>query len=208
MIWAVDMDDDSYTALSGLLDRDVGENVDLDGSLGTIGLVIDNWSSQNGQNCVMQGCGEKCMSSMTEAGRATDDCDDDEHRKICCPSGNIPSGCQWRGGDRGLTCKPECRPGELGLFQSEYGSFDCLYGEQQFCCTSDDYEDLVGSCEVTDCGKTSCPSGKTEISSFTDFGGDCEGPSPDKRKRSVCCDEDNQLDGCRWTKCHDYQCDA
>lgn len=60
MIWAVDMDDDSYTALSGLLDRDVGESVDLDGSLGTIGLVIDNWASQNGQNCVMQGCGEKC----------------------------------------------------------------------------------------------------------------------------------------------------
>ncbi|KAJ5551531.1 hypothetical protein N7461_006229, partial [Penicillium sp. DV-2018c] len=208
MIWAVDMDDDALTALSGLLDRDIGGSVDLPGGIGNIGLVIDNWASQNGQNCVMEPCGKQCPEGNIEAGRATDDCDDDDHRKICCPSGNIPSKCRWRGGDRGLTCQPHCNPGELGLFRSDYGSKDCMYGQQQFCCTSDEYEDLVGSCETTECGTTTCPSGKKAISTFRDFGGDCVGPDPDKLKRAVCCDEDGELGSCQWTKCHGSQCDA
>ncbi|KAL2859873.1 uncharacterized protein BJX67DRAFT_338240 [Aspergillus lucknowensis] len=208
MIWAVDMDDDSLTALAGLLGREVGGSVDLPGGIGNIGLVIDDWASQNGQNCEMLACGKKCSGGNIEVGQAKDDCDGDEHRKICCPNSNVPVGCRWRGTSSGSGCKPHCNLGELGLFQSEYGDEDCFLGRQQFCCTSDQYEELVGSCTTTKCGTTKCPSGKKAIATFHDHGADCDGPDPDRLVRSVCCDEDGQLGDCRWTKCHNLQCYA
>ncbi|KAK2764375.1 hypothetical protein FQN54_009069 [Arachnomyces sp. PD_36] len=162
MVWAVDLDDERLTAMSGLLGKDVGDNLDLDG-IGQIGMVIDDWSSQNGQNCFFMECGEKCEQGTTEIDRAQDRCDDGEHRKVCCPPNNTPSDCSWRGGEDGRICDEGCKLGELNLFSSSYGDKECTWGKQQFCCSAPGYEDLVGSCEPGDCGSSECPSGKVRI---------------------------------------------
>ena len=204
MIWAVDLDDSRFTALSGLLGKDVGDNLDLDG-IGQIGLVVDDLGSQNGQDCFFEECGEKCTQFTTEIARANDRCDDGEHRKICCPPNNVPSQCSWRGGEDGTICEESCELGELNLFSSVYGDKECTWGKQQFCCTADRYSALVGSCEPGDCGSNDCPSGKKRIEYVRDRN-TCRGQSLDDQYRPICCDDDAELDSCRWTICPDRGC--
>lgn len=47
MIWAVDLDDDKFSALSGLIGKDVGEGIDKTTTIGS--RVGDSWSSDNGE---------------------------------------------------------------------------------------------------------------------------------------------------------------
>jgi hypothetical protein len=53
MIWAVDLDDDKSSALSGLIGKDLPTFAEDEAALEA---ASGNWASQNGQNCKMTDC--------------------------------------------------------------------------------------------------------------------------------------------------------
>ncbi|KAF7339151.1 hypothetical protein MVEN_01992200 [Mycena venus] len=121
MIWSMDQDDDSYTALKGLYP-------DIDAA--NQGLTEKN------DKCIISECNvSSCGAGYNKMGTTPEDplspgerCD----RLICCPSNNSPSSCTWRGGDS-TPCNPVCQPGEQVLTTQTCESG----GSQAFCCSHD-----------------------------------------------------------------------
>ncbi|KAJ7362656.1 glycoside hydrolase superfamily [Mycena albidolilacea] len=121
MIWSMDQDDDSYSAIKGLYP-------DIDAAAG--GLTEKN------DKCIISGCDvSSCGPGYNKMGVTQEDplspgdrCD----RLICCPTNNSPSSCSWRGGDT-TPCNPICKPGEQALTTQTCESG----GTQAFCCTTD-----------------------------------------------------------------------
>lgn len=107
------MDDNDFSALSGLLGRT---------DLGTIAAAQEdnqkvdtaNWASQNGQQCYMGKCGDNCIiGKEVEISRANS-CDGG--KPICCPIDAAPSSCTWRGGESGRSCHGTCHTDEVTLY--------------------------------------------------------------------------------------------
>lgn len=60
-------------------------------------------------------------------------CPSNSRALLCCPAGNAPTDCQWRGG--GILCNPSCNPGEAVLATDPAGDGStCLLGTQALCC--------------------------------------------------------------------------
>jgi hypothetical protein len=130
MIWSVDQDDMSYTALRGLYPT----------------IDINNASVvETGDQCTITGCGQNCpvgwtsLTTLTTNPGGSASCDPNSPAKLCCPSGNAPQNCVWRGGG-GSTCNPTCLVGEITLATDPVGADGqptCAQGNKAFCCQTE-----------------------------------------------------------------------
>lgn len=140
MIWSVDQDDTSYTALQGLY-----SSLDIN----TPSIV------ESGNLCKITDCGGNCpngwdaMTTVTTNPSSSTTCTSKKPAKLCCPSGDEPQHCQWRGGG-GHTCNPQCNVGEITLATDPVGGDGkptCAQGTKAFCCES-------GQLDPADCYAT------------------------------------------------------
>ncbi|KAF7941509.1 hypothetical protein BELL_0234g00160 [Botrytis elliptica] len=207
---AFDMDDNDFSALSGLLGRD---------NLGTISskaledqATVDtsDWASQNGQKCYMGTCGGGCLlGKEVEISRANS-CSGG--KPICCPIDAAPS-CTWRGGESGRSCHGTCHTGEVTLFYDNYGidGPQCFSpGRKVFCCTTTTFTEVIESCKYAGCGK-GCDTGYESVASKYDpliCAFDQGGSGPQDRK--LCCPTSPHIGGCHWVGkggCDQNNCD-
>ncbi|KAJ7257772.1 hypothetical protein C8J57DRAFT_1516652 [Mycena rebaudengoi] len=109
MIWSVDQDDTSYTALRGLY-SDIAINTPS--------------SSETGNECQITGCGQSCPSGYNTltslSASRTETCSSGSNAKLCCPPGDEPQQCSWRGGGSS-TCNAQCNVGEIVMALDEVG---------------------------------------------------------------------------------------
>ncbi|KAF5329772.1 hypothetical protein D9619_009132 [Psilocybe cf. subviscida] len=129
MIWSLDQDDTSYTALSGLF----------------AGLDIHKPSRvEHGNECQITGCGQDCpvgytfMTHTYSNPAVAETCDTDKPAKVCCPPGAVPQDCHWRGFE-GTTCNAQCDTGEIVLAldsTGDDGKATCAIGNKAYCCKS------------------------------------------------------------------------
>ncbi|KAK1752214.1 hypothetical protein QBC47DRAFT_433206 [Echria macrotheca] len=201
LIWAVDTDDDKFSAMSGLMGHEVA-HVDL-AQRATVESQISiarSLQGENGQDCVVlkdQACKAasdlRCFNGETLVGWDRDGCSNDQEGKpICCPSSTAPRKCMWRGS--GGDCNGQCHPGEATIalsswggkgagFDGESGTGQCNRGAKALCCEAGDWKNIVGACRWTGCGDDCDGSKETEVSSV----GDCSLLRSRGRKRTNCC---------------------
>ncbi|SMQ53701.1 unnamed protein product [Zymoseptoria tritici ST99CH_3D7] len=223
LIWASDLDDDKYSAHTGLLGRPIKSNQELkltNKALSNPQAVVQDLSGSNGQQCykysgpciklddheaMANACSGNTVVGWDDAGCGKKKC----HcgKPICCPANTAPKGCVWRGDNNGKgaksDCSGQCRPGEIniqGISSSRGGGFEndgntnkCGRGKKVFCCPSPDYDSFAGKCGYTDCGKD-CPLTETAIFEKTD---DC---FPGVGKKKFCCPTSVELRDCRWER--------
>ncbi|KAJ5726591.1 uncharacterized protein N7483_007948 [Penicillium malachiteum] len=121
MIWSLDLDTSTYTALAELL----GDDAVTTGLLSSGGnltsaekvTLVDQYGAYTGQNCMVtqfctdgsskeQGTGQVCPSGYTSVTTAhapvqapgyeiNGTCAKDWYRHICCPTKYMPTGCEW-----------------------------------------------------------------------------------------------------------------
>jgi chitinase len=120
MIWASDLDDTKFTALSGLIGQEVRGNV-KDPNDGK--SVSQDWSSKNGQKCYLTSdclavhvpTTIKCRKGEQMIGWDKDDCKDTDDlvkgKPIYCPIDAYPTKCTWRGSTP--ACNGQCHEGIL-----------------------------------------------------------------------------------------------
>ncbi|KAK7014298.1 chitin-binding type-1 domain-containing protein [Favolaschia claudopus] len=170
MIWSVDQDDGQYTALQALYP--------------TIGVNAAS-SVQDAGNCMKTNCGQDCETTPVKYAAVTtlttnflgQPCPADSPAKLCCPSGDPPQNCAWRGGGS-TTCNPTCNLGEITLARDPVGTDGtppCLQGTKAFCCATGESNPLQ-SCRTTACNEE-CAAGET-LETFIRMG-TCQA--------SVCC---------------------
>ncbi|KAF5671745.1 hypothetical protein FHETE_3958 [Fusarium heterosporum] len=189
MIWAVDLDDNDFTALSGLIGKPVSKGIN---KVPQVAFHSgESWSSDNGEDCRYTDCGDKCHDDEVFKFASDSNCGGSSKRHICCPRNRNPQKCQWRGGESGSACHGQCHEGELTMFYDRHGDRSCSSGQQVYCCTSDRYQKLVDGCELGDCGED-CPSGTYEVAQQTSRG-TCG--SKGGGKRPMCC---KQKLSCHW----------
>lgn len=137
MIWSVDQDDTSYTALRGLY-----ADVDINAPS----------SSETGDQCQITGCGQGCpanyesLTTLTQNPSVSGSCDPKNPARLCCPVGNAPQSCTWRGGG-GHVCNAQCNVGEIVMALDEVGDGStptCVQGYKAFCCQSG--QGRIGDC--------------------------------------------------------------
>jgi hypothetical protein len=140
MIWSVDQDDLQYTALQGLY-------ADID--INTPSIV------EAGDECAITDCGQSCplgwntLTTLTTNPASATSCDPATPAKLCCPAGNSPQSCSWRGGV-GSTCTPTCSVGEITLATDPVGGDGtptCAQGTKAFCCQT--YQNDPTGCHAT-----------------------------------------------------------
>ncbi|KAF4332668.1 bacteriodes thetaiotaomicron symbiotic chitinase [Fusarium beomiforme] len=187
MIWAIDLDDNDFTALSGLIGKSVKNGInklpsisDRDGK---------SWSSESGQDCYVTSCGARCPLTEVTLKSYDSTCGKGEQKHVCCPRDRAPKECTWRGGESGDACHGQCHEGELVLTFDRNGDKWCTSGQQVLCCTSDRYKALLEGCELGDC-KGDCPSGTHEVAKQT-----C-GRAFSTSKAPWCCKQ--KLEDCHW----------
>lgn len=186
MVWSVDQDDEDFSALSGLLGKDLPV-------FNNPRTRVDDgqWASHDYQKCKMTEClkDEEKGSwdpdwRIAPGGDAfTDSCDMGKKKyvsstrhlsllphtpevnaaiQIICPHSSMPSSCMWRGGETGCGCHGQCHSGEVTLFHSRRGSkYCCTPGQQSFCCESNTWTRLVDSCSYS--SDDTCPFNKIPI---------------------------------------------
>ncbi|KAI0132937.1 glycoside hydrolase family 18 protein [Xylariales sp. AK1849] len=152
MIWSVDQDTADFDALTGLLGKELPTFFELTEASTA---VAGNWASQNGQDCKMTDCLEdsevgswgSSWALAPNGGAFKDTCGSSKNKYIICPTSAMPSTCQWRGGETGAACHGQCHSGEVTLFHSKHATVSCFTpGYQAFCCESNTWAELVGSC--------------------------------------------------------------
>ena len=120
-------DDSQYTALSGLY-----------------GNITKPSLSETGNQCQITGCGQQCpngydsLTTLTQIPNIAGSCNPKSPARLCCPPGNEPQNCQWRGGG-GTTCNAQCNVGEIVMALDEVGDDGhptCVQGYKAFCCQS------------------------------------------------------------------------
>ncbi|KAG6836731.1 hypothetical protein H0H93_004394 [Arthromyces matolae] len=143
-------DDSTYSALSGLY-----------------GDVTSPSLSETGNQCQFTGCGQQCpsgynsLTTVTQIPNTSGSCDPKTPARLCCPPGNEPQNCLWRGGG-GTTCNAQCNVGEIVMALDEVGGDGtptCIQGYKAFCCQSGEVN--PGACFGTSCSGGSCVSGYT-----------------------------------------------
>ncbi|KAF8961088.1 hypothetical protein BDZ97DRAFT_2077079 [Flammula alnicola] len=225
MIWSVDQDDTSYTAMTDLYPE-------------ITALAAGNVES--GDQCVVSPCGATSCglgqvaiaSVTTNPALPGEVCPLNNRALLCCPAGNAPTSCQWRGGD--ILCNPSCNPGEAVLATDPAGDgTQCLLGEQALCCQTN-FEQLNLNCLFFECTNSpSCPSGANSPSNFITIGTRGQGSSqitdcfadneadleqqcpqtcPLGEVKPYCCSVPLPYENCKWVGtpplCFDNACEA
>ena len=209
MIWSVDLDDDSFSALEGLLGESLPsfqENLKR-----TLTTDTNHWSSVNGQACKVSDCLSQFSNppdgySTAPNGRFPDTCGSDhygqQYKYVWCPTDALPTTCEWRGSG---SCHGQCHEGEVTLAHSPHGSNYCAKpGQQAFCCVSNTWATFDDKCGWAS-GCHDCPSdAKYSVSSRTYSYGFFQ-----RCTQNFCCPYDFQ--GCHWVgkgTCDDNECSA
>lgn len=176
MVWSVDQEDETFSALTGLTGQALQNFEDQKKK----SQVTDtgHWASLNGQKCKLTDCAKggalKCDPGWALASNGTkikDNCGGAGDRIVCCPVDSMPSTCvsvpvlrvimltrkqQWRGGESGKSCHGQCHKGESTLFHSRHATVNCHRpGFQAFCCEATTFTDLIDACKWTACKYTS-----------------------------------------------------
>ncbi|KAF4212956.1 hypothetical protein CNMCM5878_000587 [Aspergillus fumigatiaffinis] len=182
MIWAIDLDDPTRSALSALTGNTVEDAnplalADLAGS-STVGH-----STSDSSQCRVTVCGGFCNQAETAVGRAKslygkDACSGDatNSRWVCCPAWTsiTKDQCYWNAGGGAVKtdCSGQCKTGDIQMFSDSwgwkgdlrFGSYDyrCLRGGKVFCCNVGNMQQYLDICTWTECGG-SCPSDKQNV---------------------------------------------
>ncbi|KAJ6007241.1 hypothetical protein N7540_011217 [Penicillium herquei] len=182
-IWAIDMDDSSFTALKAVTGTDLEPTV---GPSETIG----NW---NVNDCFTTPCGVDCaegFKTMTELnyndnGQA---CSKGLTRSLCCAPWGAPdpATCKWNGSPN--YCYGQCAPGEV-LFATDKcgGSKCCSTGVKAYCCPATNGAAAVAACGMV---KGSC---STDLPQQIGTIGDDYGV-----KEKFCCPSEPTFSNCSW----------
>ncbi|KAF9480694.1 hypothetical protein BDN70DRAFT_992496 [Pholiota conissans] len=150
MIWSVDQDDTSYTAMKDL----------YPGITALAGGTVESGDQCTVSPCGATSCGlgQVAIASVTTnpalPGQA---CPLNNRALLCCPAGNAPTDCTWRGGD--VLCSPSCNAGEAVLATDPAGDGNmCLLGQQALCCKTN-LEQLNFNCLFFECTSSAptCP---------------------------------------------------
>lgn len=101
---------------------------------------------------ILWGCGHQCpsgydsLTTLTQIPNTVGSCPKNQPARLCCPKGNEPQKCSWRGGG-GTSCNAQCDVGEVVLALDETGDDGyptCIQGYKAFCCSSGNPQ--PGSC--------------------------------------------------------------
>lgn len=132
LIWAVDHDDDSLTALQAVIaPKQLG---DFDAK-----AKDDDWQSSD-KHCYITPCNGNCDAGdikITDQKCGTKD----QRSKLCCPLSGAPDpkDCTWRGGESGYLCNGHCHDDEVMMEMNKWGGNDndkCSDGNKAYCCKS------------------------------------------------------------------------
>ncbi|VBB73365.1 Putative Glycoside Hydrolase Family 18 [Podospora comata] len=222
MIWAVDTDDDKFSAMSGLVGYQVSH---VDTSLnGVVALaqtsknVAHSLQGENGQGCRVikeYDCKPardlRCWKGESLVGWDRDGCGkEDEGKPICCPEDTAPQKCVWRGSgnDGGIwgDCNGQCHAGEARVLNSRWGGgpekdresdpYVCARGNKVFCCEAGDWKTVIDGCYWTTCGE---PSEYIHYLALLRH-----------LQQEYCCPNDTPLHSCTWRgsapECVDSNC--
>ncbi|KAF7533915.1 hypothetical protein G7Z17_g13445 [Cylindrodendrum hubeiense] len=128
LIWAIDQDDESMTALQAVISPK---------KLGDFGVDEEskNWKSSN-ERCYITPCDGDCAPGDI---KITDQrCGTGKRRsKLCCPLSGAPDPkeCHWRGGPD--LCNGHCHDDEVMMEMNKWGGGDkCTDGNKAYCCKS------------------------------------------------------------------------
>lgn len=169
LIWAASTDDAKGSAIQA-----------LNGAAGRKGFseaaLRRAPSKENTGQCVWGECATGCpagLSPVTASGGKSsgyagiyNGCDKGKSRYYCCPTGNVPDSCTWRGtaplcgAAGGAKCKDNevevtsatSGPGKCKLLSDLYLSYitdqleACLTGHKNFCCSRNSADQNVGKC--------------------------------------------------------------
>ncbi|KAF6788479.1 chitinase [Colletotrichum sojae] len=223
MIWAVDTDDDKFSAMSGLLGYQVAhlDTSKVEALEMTDSNLVETVKLENGQGCYVHkefGCAElvdmKCPKGEEMVAYDRNGCGSEDGTKgvpVCCPTGSTSKKCIWRGTpkDGGIwgDCNGQCHAGESKVAGSSWGGGNsaddnwplkkCARGGKVLCCEANDWKDLIDGCSWT-----TCVSGQTIIDTKT--------PADDPL--AYCCPRDTGLYECKWRgsspDCVDANCKA
>ncbi|OTB02455.1 glycoside hydrolase family 18 protein [Hypoxylon sp. CI-4A] len=129
LIWAIDQDDDSLTALQAVISpRELGFGAPLGEQ--------DDWQSSN-EHCYVTPCDGKCDPGDV---KITDQkCGiGDKRSRLCCPLSGAPNpkDCAWRGNPR--LCNGHCHDDEVMMEMNKWGGDNdgCHDGNKAYCCKS------------------------------------------------------------------------
>ncbi|KAK7732719.1 hypothetical protein SLS63_004974 [Diaporthe eres] len=129
LIWAIDQDDSSLSALQAVI---------APKKLGDLGMKgsKDDWQSSN-KHCYVTACDGNCDAGDIKI--EDQKCGDKNKRsKLCCPLSGAPDpkDCTWRG-NPGL-CNGHCHDDEVMMEMNKWGGDDkgCSDGKKAYCCKS------------------------------------------------------------------------
>ncbi|RMD40214.1 hypothetical protein DV735_g4912, partial [Chaetothyriales sp. CBS 134920] len=129
LIWAIDQDDESLTALQAVISpKELGDFDAADGG--------SDWQSPS-KHCYVTGCDGKCDAGDIQI---TDQkCGKGNKRsKLCCPLSGAPDPkeCTWRGNP--WFCNGHCHDDEVMMEMNKWGGDDgwCRDGNKAYCCKS------------------------------------------------------------------------
>ncbi|KAJ4199396.1 hypothetical protein NW767_008204 [Fusarium falciforme] len=190
LIWAIDQDDDRYTALKAVTGDEISPRVEES-------EVIGHWDVNK---CYVTECKVDCRDGFTKMTNLNDDsktkkgCGGNHKRRtLCCPSWGAPdpSTCSWK------DCRGTCDAGDILFATDHYGNGgrQCWSGTKKFCCPANNGNRAVASCSWS--SKDSCPKERPQkLYSYT------EGQQLDSEtvfsSRTFCCPEKPKFENCKW----------
>ncbi|CAG8910037.1 unnamed protein product [Penicillium egyptiacum] len=183
-IWAIDLDDDTFTALKSVTGKDLAPIVRESATLNYFDI----------DKCFTTPCGVDCADSfitMTDLTTAKlhPECLNGQKRQYCCPPWGAPdpSTCTWRGD--GVNCRGQCNVGEVLLNSNKCGdshsSECCISGEKAFCCPATSGAAAVSACETVNWSWQSCPAERPQQLGKVD-------------NRALCCPKQPAFSNCAW----------
>ncbi|KAJ4244051.1 hypothetical protein NW762_014664 [Fusarium torreyae] len=195
LIWAIDQDDDRYTALKAITGDEISPRVKES-------EVLGHWDVNK---CYVSECKEDCRDGFTRMTNLNDDAKtkrgcggNHKQRSLCCPSWGAPdpSTCSWKGS--WPSCSETCEKGDILFATDHYGNggWGCSSGAtKKFCCPANNGNRAVASCGWF--SKDSCPKERPQkIYSHT------EGQQLDSEtvfsSRTFCCPKKPEFEHCTW----------
>ncbi len=175
--------------------------------------------------CVWGECASSCPSGLTPVSDGSgkqngfagiyNGCPDGQTRYYCCPSGDIPSQCVWRGtapfcgAAGGATCKDD----EIQITSATSGpGSSCWTGHKNLCCKKTKSDSDIGACAwsgsapictvlgpVFTYASASCPSDKKNKVTTSQYGNGGEQPCWWRAGfKSLCCSDPVPYKHCAW----------
>ncbi|OQE13828.1 hypothetical protein PENFLA_c043G08195 [Penicillium flavigenum] len=181
-IWAIDMDDISYTALKAVTGKDLAPVIGQSATLDYFNI----------DKCFTTPCGTDCaegFTTMTTLNRKDNgnSCPSKQTRNYCCPPWGAPNPdkCHWRGSPG--TCFGQCEPGEVLLTTDQCGGGSCCgSGVKAYCCPATNGAAAVEACTTNFFG---CPSKKPQkLGTIEGWAG----------KNNICCPKSPEFENCAW----------